>query len=136
MRNVKEKYVKGPKLGSGGFGEVYKATLVSTGEVFAKKILSASGTDLEDVERFKREVRLLQTLNHPRIVRVLATRLGTPPYWYVMPLYSGNLASRLAEVRGEERLRAKIIGQLLDAIGYAHSNGVIHRDLKPENILV
>ena len=132
---MREKYARGSKLGSGGFGEVYKSTLVATGQIFAQKIL-ASAADPEDVERFKREVRLLKTLNHPRIIRVVDTQLRVPPYWYVMPLYAGNLSSNLSDVRAEERMRSKIVNQLLQAIGYAHDKGVIHRDLKPENVLL
>ena len=62
------------KLGSGGFGEVWKCERDEDSEVFAKKILL--DTTPEAIKRFQREVRILSKLKHPRIVMVVATHLG------------------------------------------------------------
>ncbi len=122
------------KIGSGGFGEVWRSERTEDGEVFAKKVLvDPEHLDPSDIKRFEREVRLLRTLNHPRIVKVIASHVATEPYWFVMPLYKGSLRS-LLPLRDEGQIR-KIVEQLLEATEYAHTNGVIHRDLKPENIL-
>lgn len=104
--------------------------------VFAKKILVNPATlDPADLARFKREVRLLKNLNHPRIVKVISSHVVDEPYWFVMPLFEGSLRDLLPSLRGDGARARKVIEQLLDAMDYAHSNGVIHRDIKPENIL-
>ncbi len=124
------------KLGSGGFGEVWKAARIEDGEVFAKKVLSEpEKLAPSDIERFQREVRLLRTLSHPRIVKVVDAHVTKPPYWFVMPLYRGSLRDLLPTIRDNVEQRSKVVEQLLEAMEYAHANGVIHRDLKPENIL-
>lgn len=130
------KYKDLEKLGSGGFGVVWKVVRVEDGKNFAKKVLQ----DLpyltqDDKDRFSGEARLLKSLNHPRIVKVIATHLASEPLWFVLPLYQGNLREIITDVHADADLTDKIIEQLLDAIEYAHANGVIHRDLKPENIL-
>lgn len=79
------------RLGSGGFGEVWACT--SGGVRYAKKKLTA--IDEDSVARFQREVRILSKLDHPNIVKVVAKRLQTSPYWYVMPLYRRSLESEL-----------------------------------------
>jgi serine/threonine protein kinase len=120
------------RLGSGGFGEVWTCT---SNEVrYAKKKLTA--TDEDSVARFQREVRILSKLDHPNIVKVVAKRLQTSPYWYVMPLYRRSLEAELpALVADEERIK-KIFGSILDGVEYAHGEGIIHRDLKPDNVLM
>lgn len=130
------KYRDLEKLGSGGFGVVWKVVRVEDGKNFAKKVLLDS-PDLtqEDKDRFSAEARLLKSLNHPRIVKVIATHLSTEPFWFILPLYQGSLREIIPKVHADPELAAKVIGQLLDAVENAHMDGVIHRDLKPENIL-
>jgi hypothetical protein len=123
-------------IGSGGFGEVYKVVRIEDGREFARKVLAdPAPLDPSDVERFKREVRLLRTLNHPRIVKIIDSHVVKEPYWFVMPLFRGSLRDHVPAIRGDEARAREIVMQLLDAMEYAHANGVIHRDLKPENIL-
>jgi len=128
-------YVNQSKLGSGGFGEVWLCKRSTDGETFAKKEL-LDGVDEDGIARFKREVRLLYSLDHPNIVKVVGRRLLRPPFFYLMPIYQQSLASILDEIRANENRIQKIFGAVLDAMAYAHTQGVIHRDLKPENILL
>jgi len=87
------RYVNMQKLGSGGFGEVYTCRRIEDDMVFAKKILQAR--DQESEERFRREVRMLATLDHPRIIKITGFRVTESPLWYVMPLYKGSLADEV-----------------------------------------
>jgi len=128
------KYANRQKLGSGGFGEVYKCQRTEDGAVFAKKVLLA--TDADSEERFGREVRMLSRLDHPRIVEVVASKLSTRPLWYVMPLYRRSLAHELPGIVGDEDRIQRVFGAIVEGIQYAHEQGVVHRDLKPGNILL
>ncbi|GCD13117.1 serine/threonine-protein kinase [Clostridium tagluense] len=122
----------------GGFGEVFRSKSVVDGieseESFALKILKDTSED--STKRFKKEVRMLKSLNHPTIVKVIASNLETDKPFYVMPLYEKSLKGHLNELIGNYA-RIKIIFNLLfDGVEYFHNEGVCHRDLKPENILV
>lgn len=121
-------------LGSGGFGTVVKCRRVDDGELFAKKSLVQN--DEQSIKRFQREVRLLSKLSHPSIVSVVVSHIDSPPYWYVMPLYKFSLRNKMAELAGDRKRIAKILGKILEGLVYAHKQGVIHRDLKPENFLL
>lgn len=120
------------KLGAGGYGEVWHVSWGS--REFAQKILLTD--DDEDIARFAREVRLLQRLDHPNIVKVSRISLTKAPYYYLMPIYRGSLFDEFPGIVGaEERIR-NIFGSVLDAVEYLHSQGVHHRDLKLENVLM
>ena len=102
---------------------------------FAKKRI-LQGTDQDTVDRFKREVRLLAKLDHPNIVKVVGMRLEEEPLWFVMPLYANSLEDCLHSITADQLRIQTIFSAILDAIEYAHSEGVIHRDLKPGNVLL
>ncbi len=90
--------------------------------------------------RFLREARVTSQLEHPSIVPVYelgCSKDGLP--YYTMKLVRGRTLSRaIREANGlPERLRLlPHVVDLCQAIGYAHSKGVIHRDLKPNNVMV
>lgn len=128
------KYIDKRKIGSGGFGEVWQCEREEDGTQHAKKKLTVADTDA--VARFLKEVRILASLNHPNVVRVIGKRLETPPYWYVMPLYDHSLRSELPALIGDDRRIHQVFTTILGAVEYAHSEGIIHRDLKPENVLM
>lgn len=128
------KYKNLRKIGSGGFGEVWKCKRVQDGHVFAKKVLRTK--DPEAIRRFAREVRILSSLDHPNIVKIRGKRLETPPYFYIMPFYKSSLSDEIPNLSNDEERIIKIFSSILDGIEHAHLQGVIHRDLKPENILM
>ena len=128
------KYVNLQKLGSGGFGEVYSCRREEDGLTFARKMLLA--TDAESEDRFRREVRMLSKLDHPRIIKVIGSRLSTPPLYYVMPLYKRSLVHEFPGIVGDEDRIRRVFGAILEGIQYAHEQGIVHRDLKPGNILL
>jgi eukaryotic-like serine/threonine-protein kinase len=79
---------------------------------------------------------MLSKLDHPRIMKVIGSRLSTQPLWYVMPLYKRSLVQEFPGIVGDEgRIRA-IFGAILEGMQYAHEQGIVHRDLKPGNILL
>jgi len=123
------------KINSGGFGEVFRATIVDDGRKVAVKRLLKPYT-VDDVKRFGREVRIMSKLDHPNIIKVLFSNLDNDPPVFVMPLAEGNLNEILEELRQNEERRRFIFQQILEGVQYAHESGVIHRDIKPQNILI
>ncbi len=125
------------KLGAGGLGVVYEVQHLISQRREAMKILLPDQGSPEMVERFRREVQTLATLNHVHIAQ-----LHTAFY------YENQLAMIMELIHGEtlRDLRARMaitlpqaleyIAQTLNALAYAHRLGVVHRDIKPSNIMI
>ncbi len=125
-------------LGRGGMGEVYQATDTRLGRVVALKTLDPdSPTSQQRRARFEREARMISALNHPHVCALYDIGQQDDTQYLVMEFLDGEtLAARLA--RGplpiEQALAFAI--EILDALDYAHRQGLIHRDLKPANIML
>jgi len=136
------------KIGAGGMGEVWRAENAHTHVVCAVKLLPEDATaDSNFVSRFFDEGRLMQTLEHPGIVRVhhVGHDEKSDRYFLVMDYVEGpdgksqslhDLLAAAPEHRLPEPDVAKWSRQIAEALAYAHSQGVIHRDIKPANVLV
>jgi len=126
-------------IGAGGMGTVYRArSLRDDRAALAVKFLSpALAAEPDLVARFRREVTLLESLDHPAIVKVRAhgESMGVP--WFAMDLVEGpTLALRLTKgPLGLDEART-IFSRLLEALQHAHDRGIVHRDLKPANVLL
>ena len=124
-------------MGRGGMAAVYKAYEPELDRHVALKVLP--GEFLHDKEfgkRFEREAKVIAKLEHPHIVPIhrFGIDAGTP--WMSMRLLrSETLADVLAGGLGGGRRMVTILGQVADALDYAHRRGVVHRDVKPGNIL-
>lgn len=90
--------------------------------------------DEEDIQRFKREVKIQEGLEHENIVPVIDPDLDGKTPQFVMPRAQFNLKSFLAKY-GASVDNLWIFYQIAEGLKFAHSRGIIHRDLKPENIL-
>ncbi len=126
-------------IGAGGMGTVYKGVDSGTGQVVAVKALRPEITrdEPELVERFEREGEALRRLNHPNIVKVLATDQDEDTHYIVMEYVSGG--SLLDRMRKQSLSIPEILNislDLTDALIRAHRLDIIHRDLKPANVLI
>jgi serine/threonine protein kinase/Tfp pilus assembly protein PilF len=126
------------ELGGGGMSRVFVAEETKLRRKVVVKVLPPEIAGTISVERFAREIQVAARLQHPHIVPLLAAgEAGGVPF-YTMPLIQGeSLRTKLtrdAKVNAADAVR--LILEVADALGYAHSQGVVHRDIKPENILL
>ncbi len=137
-----ERYELEELIGSGGMGEVFRARDLLLDRVVAVKRPSASFTG-SSRERFRREARAAARLNHPHVVAVFDWGDGTgsgaaPGAYLVMEHVEGRSLRGMLRDQGpfEPVEVARIGAQIADALGHAHSKGVVHRDVKPSNVLL
>ncbi|MBN1487970.1 MAG: protein kinase [Anaerolineae bacterium] len=133
-----EGYLLEKELGRGGMSVVYKARNPE-GQVVAVKIFNPT-TDKYLVKKFKQEGEIGRALrNHPNICKVENAGQSKDHYLYmVMEFINGKSLREFVnkyETLTEGQI-VRIIGQVCDALHYAHLQHVVHRDIKPENIMV
>jgi serine/threonine protein kinase len=137
------RYVVAGLLGRGGMAEVHLARDQRLDRPVAVKVLRPDlAADTTSLARFRREVLSAASLNHPGIVAVYDSGEDTVggrllPY-LVMELVGGTtLAELLHEGSPLTALRAlELTGGILDALAYAHAQGIVHRDIKPANVML
>lgn len=121
-----------------GIGALYKAQQLDGDRPVAIKVLSRQfAGDAQFLGRFEQEARVLAKLQHPHILPVQDYGQIQGLTYFVMPLVEGgNLADILSHQRLSLPQIGRVIGQIGEALDYAHGQGVIHSDVKPGNILV
>jgi tetratricopeptide (TPR) repeat protein len=129
-------------LGRGGMGSVYRAHDPQSGREVALKVLEqsegweAAGDDM--ARRFDLEARAAGSLRHPNLVGVHSQGAEPGRLWLAMELVEGrSLSSVLSEdgPLGPARA-ARIVRDLADGVGHAHSREILHRDIKPANVIL
>ena len=133
-------------IGEGGMGAVYRGRHLSEtmaerqGGDVAVKVMHPQYTRNPDYrDRFEREAALGMKLDHPGIVKVHDLVVDGGNLALVMDLIEGQpLSESIGEAAGPIPWNRAwpLFQRLLEAVGYAHDQGVVHRDIKPENILV
>ena len=125
-------------LGRGGMGSVYLARERALDRLVAIKVLRPETTDADAVERFRREARTAARLNHPNIVPLHSFGEAEGLMYFVMGFVQGEtLAARLnRQARLQPAEARRVLGEVAEALHYAHERGVVHRDVKPDNILL
>ncbi|MEM7202652.1 MAG: serine/threonine-protein kinase [Planctomycetota bacterium] len=142
----RDRYSTKREIARGGMGVVYKVWDVDLRRNLAMKVLARGAPERIEpraLSRFLEEAQITGQLEHPGIVAV--HELGLDAHgriYFTMPLVRGkNLQQIIDEVHGAAGdwtlIRALgVIIRVCEAMGYAHSKGVLHRDLKPSNVMV
>lgn len=124
-------------LGVGTVGAVFRAESPDIDEPVAVKLLHPTiAHDENIVDRFQREIMIMERLNHPHIVRHYGGGLMDGQYFYAMQLLRhGTLRDRL-QAHGPLpwQQAAAFTAQIASALQHAHNHGIIHRDLKASNL--
>jgi serine/threonine-protein kinase len=139
-------------VGRGGMGSVYRALDVMVGDVVALKILDASvATSGDQIEWFRREVRLARRITHPNVARTHDMGEQAGAHYITMEFVEGTTLQDLLRTReaaagegdGKRRRQAleparaaRIALAVSEGLAAAHAAGVVHRDLKPANVLI
>lgn len=136
--SVTQKYKLLEILGSGGFGQVWKAHLKGSPKTLrAVKIIIKSKTNNEEISRIKEEVKIMSKIDHPNVVSFYEYFEDSSKLYIVSEICDGGeLFDKIIEKTTFSEKEAKnIIKQMLGAIKFCHQHGIIHRDIKPENIV-
>jgi|GEM_PF-4907253 len=155
-RSIDERYRLRTELGRGGMATVYDAIDTDLRRHVAMKILQepkrkssspASSDDRSPLQRFIEEAQITGQLEHPNIVPVheIGVDAEGRVYFTMKRVEGRSLREVMDDMRKGDLLTLErfdifkfcdILRKICDAIGFAHSRGVIHRDLKPDNVMV
>ena len=123
-------------LGKGGMGEVHRARDTKLDRDVALKLLPRElGTDPERLARFRREAKVLASLNHTSIASIYGLEEADGQLFLVLELAEGDdLAARIERGPSSIDETLQVARQLARGLEQAHEAGVVHRDLKPANV--
>ena len=131
-----ERYEVVAPISSGAMGAVYRAIdRESGGEVALKRLL-----DVRNAARFEIEARLLSSLSHPRVVKVLDHAGDAEGLYIVMELVRGTDLGAQLKQRGQPGLppqeAIEYAHHACEALQYVHDQQIVHRDVKPQNMIL
>ncbi|CAD8076644.1 unnamed protein product [Paramecium sonneborni] len=126
---------KNDKLGQGSYGMVYRAIHRATGLARAVKIIHKAS--VKQKERLTNELRTVELLDHPHVIRVFETYEDNENIYVVMEICKGgDIFDKVLELGNFDEQGALIIFiQIIRSVVYYQSLNIVHRDLKPENFL-
>ena len=127
------------KVGDGGMALVYRAKDTLLNRIVAVKVLRDQfSTDMEFVERFRREAQSAASLSHPNVVNIYDVGQTDTAHFIVMEYVQGENLSAVIREKGalSEHFVVSVSLQIARALSHAHQHGIVHRDIKPHNILI
>ncbi|HVF39309.1 MAG TPA: protein kinase [Gemmatimonadaceae bacterium] len=138
VTSIGDRYRIEREIARGGMATVFLSTDIRHDRQVALKVMHPEVALVLGRERFLREIRLTAKLSHPNILTVHDSGEAGEHLWYVMPYVEGETLRHHLDKTGRLPIdeAVRLTCEAAEAIGYAHSLGVIHRDLKPENILL
>ena len=133
------KWIRGEEIGRGAMGVVYQGLLKDTGTLVAvKEVFIKSEEDDNLVRKILEEVKVLESLDHPNIVKLLAYQLQPDYLEIVLEFIPGGSISSVLKKFGPlgQQLIRKYLLQVIHGLAYLHARDIAHRDLKSANILL
>lgn len=126
------------ELGQGGMATVYLALDLKHGRRVAIKVVRPEIAASMGSERFLREIAFAARLQHPHILGLHDSGEAGGLLYYIMPFVEGKSLRQRLDAEGPLPIEevARILGEVAEALAYAHDQGIVHRDIKPENILL
>lgn len=129
------------KLGTGSYGSVYLATHKITGEERAVKVMNVDKVTSYYLRKLHTEIAILRSVDHPNIIKLQEVFFGRRSVYLVTDLCRGGELFELLNngksqgfVFREDRASC-LMRDMISAVNYLHSLGIVHRDLKLENFL-
>ena len=129
--------VQDEPIGSGGMGHVYLAHDKNNNRVAIKEMRAEFVADSSLRARFHQEIELMNRFDHHSIVKMYGSFEANENLYMVMEFIDGVTLDKFVRLRGylPEEESVRILTKVLNALEYAHHEGVIHRDIKPSNIM-
>jgi serine/threonine protein kinase len=125
------------KIAQGAMGVVYKVRHRDLGKIYALKVLKTSEYATEEtIQRFIQEAQMTAKLQHPHLVQCVDSGKKGDFYYLVMEYVEGKTLEEKIEAGLPFREGISLLILALEALHYAHQQGVLHRDLKPSNIFI
>ena len=126
-------------IGEGGMASVYEAEHEMLGTKVAIKVLNPIlSANAQIKERFRNEAKLMASLDHPNITKVIDFDEQPQQLSIVMEYLNGEDLNQKIKRNGplSEKQITEVFSQTLSAFQYAHEKGIVHRDIKPSNIFI
>ena len=125
------------KVGSGGFGEVWRANDPRLRRTVAIKIMDPQTTTVSDLDMARHEASVAAQLNHPNIVSLHEFVDDDEATYLVSEYINGSDLRMFLQQGGVSQKKAvDLCRQIALGLQHAHDQGIVHRDIKPANILI
>ncbi|XP_038066509.1 mitogen-activated protein kinase kinase kinase kinase 5-like isoform X2 [Patiria miniata] len=135
-RNPLEDFELLQRIGSGTYGDVYKAKMVADGNLAALKVIKVDAAD--DVEIIQKEIAIMKECRHKNIVMYFGSYSRRDKLWIAMEYCGGGSLQDIYHMTGHlaEDQIAYVCQETLNGLHYLHTLNMMHRDIKGANILL